>query len=188
MKHFAMMVLAGVLSWAACDSRSLSQAGVDAGGRSGAGGAADAGRAIVDAAPPGPPPEGLYVTMQDATGSETVFRVGHNIARSCGDQLSALIEPGCPQLSMFFDVHNPEFPLNLLELYVHGAYGFVMRADGALHHRTVEEIAIDAQEGQIVTGHYRLSLDEDPGPANDVWGRFSLCAESGSTIDPCRNM
>jgi hypothetical protein len=133
-------------------------------------------------------PEGLFVTMQDATGNVDVFRDGNNIARSCGERLNALIEPGCPSLSMYFYVHNPEFPDPVLELYVQGGYGFVMRSDGALHHRTVSEIAIDAQDGQIASGHYRLSLDEAPGPSTDVWGRFALCTEAGSTLEPCRNM
>jgi hypothetical protein len=132
--------------------------------------------------------DGLFVTMQDATGTDTVFRVGTTVARSCGERLSALIEPGCPRLSMYFEAHSPEFPIDLTELYVQGAYGFVRRSDGVLHHRTVTEIAIDARDGEVVTGHYRLSLDEAPDPANDVWGRFALCSASGSTVDPCRNM
>lgn len=131
--------------------------------------------------------DGLFVTMQDATGSETVFRMGARMATSCGDRLSALIEPGCPRLSLFFDVRHGEHP-NALELYVEGGYGFLMRSDGKLHHRTVSEIAIDAQDGQVVTGHYRLSLDEAPGPATDLWGQFALCAQSGVSLDPCRNM
>ena len=86
---------------------------------------------------------------------------------------------------MFFDVRGGDF---FPELYVQGAYGFLMRSDGALHNRTVSDIAVDAQTDQIVTGHYRMILDEAPGPATDLWGRFALCAETGSTIEPCRNM
>jgi hypothetical protein len=134
------------------------------------------------------PPDDLFVTVQDATGTETVFRSGPTVARSCGERLSALIEPGCPRLSMYFEVRNPEFPTNPVELYVQGAYGFVVRSDGVAHHRTVTEIAIDARDGEVVIGHYRLRLDEAPDPANDVWGRFALCSDSGSTVEPCRNM
>lgn len=131
--------------------------------------------------------DGLFVSMQDAVGDETVFvfRRGASAAASCGQRLNALIEPGCPRLSMFFDVRGDDF---FPELYVQGAYGFLMQSEGALHHRTVSDIAIDARDGQIVTGHYRMSLDEAPGPTTDLWGRFALCAETGSTIEPCRNM
>jgi hypothetical protein len=134
--------------------------------------------------------DALFVTMQDATGGATVFGLGSHssrLAAGCGERLDALIEPGCPRLSMAFYVRGPDLA-NPLELYVQGAYGFVMRSDGALHHRTVSDIAIEGRDGQIVTGHYRLALDEAPGPATDVWGRFALCAETGSTIEPCRNM
>jgi hypothetical protein len=196
MRGVAMAILAGVVSFAlACADRALSPIAPGSGGTgdpAGRGGGpaatAGAGGANADAGQPGPPPDGLFVTMQDATGTETVFRTGIRTTVGCGERLDTLIEPGCPGLSMFFQVHNPEYPLHVLELYVQGGYGFVRRSDGALHHRTVSEIAIDAQDAEIVTGHYRLSLDEAPGPATDIWGRFALCSETGRTIEPCRNM
>ena len=180
----ARTVLTGVVVFAlACSGGNLGGPG----GRGGDGGYGGDGGHGGDGGQPGLP-EGLFVTMQDATGKVDVFRDGINIAHSCGARLNALIEPGCPSLSIFFDVHNREFPVDLLELYVQGGYGFVMRSDGVLHHRTMSEIAIDAHDGQIVSGHYRLSLDEAPGPSTDVWGQFALCAEAGSTLEPCRNM
>src|SRR5688572_8259696 len=69
----------------------------------------------------------LFVTMQDATGDQTVFRLGNDLAAGCGGRLNALIEPGCPRLSMAFYVHGPDAS-HPLELYVQGAYGFVMRS------------------------------------------------------------
>ena len=139
------------------------------------------------AAPTGGSKSGLFVSMQDAAGNETVFRLGHGEAPSCGERLSALIEPGCPRLSIFFDVHGDVYDV-LPELYVQGAYGFFIQSDGVVHARTVSDIAIDVADQQIVTGHYRMVLDEAPGRATDVWGRFALCAESGATLEPCRNM
>jgi hypothetical protein len=113
-------------------------------------------------------PGGLFVTMQEANGSETVFRLG--------------------SYSMYIYVHGPD-PIHWEELYVHGAYGFFMESGGgSVRHRTVTDIAIESRDGEIVTGHYRMSLDADPRPATDLWGRFALCAETGTTIEPCRNM
>lgn len=133
-------------------------------------------------------PGGLFVTMQEANGSETVLRLGSYQATACGERLSALIEPGCPSLSMYIYVHGPD-PIHWEELYVHGAYGFFMESGGgSVRHRTVTDIAIESRDGEIVTGHYRMSLDADPRPATDLWGRFALCAETGTTIEPCRNM
>ena len=73
----------------------------------GAGAACDAPRGSDD----------LFVTMQETTGDEIVFRLGTNVAAGCGERLNALIEPGCPRLSMAFDVRGAD-ATNHLELYV----------------------------------------------------------------------
>jgi hypothetical protein len=125
-----------------------------------------------------------YATFDDGSGDACVFTEGNPMSAACGGLASATIELGCPWTSVLFDMQQrPSFKR---ELYVHSAYAF-LGWQGRAQHGHVVEMVVDNTEGSTITGHYRAEFPAtEQFPTVQAQGMFSMCAVTGTSIDPCR--
>jgi len=135
-----------------------------------------------------------YVTLTSTTTGET-FRfvtdqIGYGRAVCEGAEappLTALVELGCPSLSLAFSVRTD--PTDLTGIYVQGGYaqllitsGFI---DGDIRYTGVHA----APSEHAMAGLFEFVPWPEEGLGSTTYrGTFSLCVEAGQTVEPCRNL
>ncbi|HEY4185486.1 MAG TPA: hypothetical protein VGP07_10475 [Polyangia bacterium] len=131
-----------------------------------------------------------FVTFDDGTGA-CVFTTGDQFAdaRACGGGpgASAMIEPGCPSTSLLIDVWTSPFVSP--QFFIQGGYAFTQRNGELLRNGRVVEMTIDSTMENVISGHFQIALDPtSTAPAMNATGTFALCATTGLTVEPCRDM